>query len=215
MAILRKYVFNEIRLKLLSLLLAAMLWFSMMYIGESQMTFSAPISFDKLHKGLVVREADTRDVLITVNGSLSVLKNVRAKDISVVLDLSKIKEGRQIINITKRDIIVPKGVKVEEVKPEFIVIATDKTMEKYLRAVVKLGDKLTGLYQIASWSPQHIYVEGPKELLEKEHSVPTFPVDGDFTEEQHVVDVPLDTRSLEPRKVRPETVRVTLKRIEK
>lgn len=162
-----------------------------------------------------MRESDTKDVLITVNGSLSVLKNIRAKDISVALDLSRIKEGRHILNITKSDVVVPKGVKIDDVKPEYVVIETDKIVEKHLRPVVRLGDKIAHLYQVASCYPQAIYVEGPRELLEKEQSIGTVPVDGDFTEEQEVLDVPLDTQSLDLRKVRPETVRVVLKRIGK
>jgi YbbR domain-containing protein len=213
MSAVRKYLLSEIRLKLLSLLLAVMLWSSMMYTVESHMTFSAPISFDKLQKGLMIREADTRDILITVNGSLSVLKNIRAKDIAVALDVSRIKEGRHIVNITRSDIIVPKGVKIEDVKPEYVVVETDKIVEKHLRTVVKLGDKLADVYQLVSWYPQYVYVEGPKELLEKTHSIATFPVDGNFSNQQEILDIPLDTRSLEPRRVRPETARVILKRI--
>ncbi len=212
--LLRKYVLNEIRLKVLSLVLAIMLWLSMMYMGESKMTFSAPVSFTNLNKSLTIREADTRDILITVNAPLSVLKHVRAKDIAVALDLSRTKEGRHILNITKSDIIVPRGVKIEDVKPEYVVIETDKIVEKHLQTVVKLGEKLAGSYRVVSWYPQQIYVEGPKDLLEKSNSIATFPVEGHLSEQQEVLDVPLDTKLLEVRKVRPETVRVILRRIE-
>ena len=61
MGILRKYVLNQIRLKVMALVLAVMLWFSTTYVGESKMVFSVPISFEHVGKALMVRDADTRE----------------------------------------------------------------------------------------------------------------------------------------------------------
>jgi YbbR domain-containing protein len=215
MDVLRKYLLNQVRLKILALFLAIMTWFSMTYLGESEMAFSVPLSFENLGKAMIMREADTKDILITVNGPLSILKNIRAEDIRVPLDLSRARDGRQILTIRKGDVVVPNGVKIEGVRPDYVVVEVDKIVEKQLRTVVKLGDKWLGIYQVAFWYPQHVYVEGPKEVLDKRDSLDTFPVDGDFKQQQEVLDAPLNTKPLEARKVRPDTVRVVLRKIEK
>jgi len=212
MGILRKYVLNRIRLKVMALVLAVMLWFSMTYVGESKMIFSVPISFEHLGKAMMVRDADTKDVLVTLNGPLSVLKNLTPRDISVALDLSRSNEGRQILMIRKADVFVPTSVKIESIRPDYVVVGIDKIVEKSLPTVVKLDRKWADIYQVASWYPKAVTVEGPKELLDRTNVVETLPVDGDFKRRQEILDVPLNTKPLEARRIKPETVRVSLRR---
>ena len=211
MGILRKYVLNQIRLKAMALVLAVMLWFSMTYLGESKMVFSVPISFEHLGRAMMVREIDTRDVLVTLNGPLSVLKNLTPHNISVALDLSRSDEGRQILMIRKADVFVPTSVKIETIKPDYVVVTIDKVVEKSLPTVVKLDRKWADIYQVASWYPRLAIVEGPKELLDRINVVETLPADGDFKRRQETLDVPLNTKPLEARRIRPETVRVVLR----
>jgi diadenylate cyclase len=213
--VLRKWVLNEIRLKILAVILAVLLWFSMTFMSEQKITYSVPIAFENLSKTMVVSEADTRDVLITLDGPLSILKNLRPKDIKVTLDLSRARDGRQIFSIRKGDVLVPSGVKIEVLKPDYIVVEIDKIMEKQFRTVVKLDDKWVGIYRVSSWQPQYVSVEGPEDLLEKKGPVETIPVDGDFTQQQEVLTVPLNVKAFLPAKVRPETVRVVLKKAER
>ncbi len=213
MNLLRKHVFNDLRLKVLALCLALMIWVSMNYMGESKMAFSVPIAFQNLNKALVVREMDSRDIMITLNGPLSVLKNLRAGDIRVVIDLSRVRDGRQIVTVRKADVVVPNGVKIEGVKPDYVVVEVDKIVEKRLRTVVKLGDQWAGIYRVVSWHPLFVSVEAPQEILDKRDSLETLPVDGEFKEQQEILDVPLNAKLAEARRVRPEMVRVVLKKI--
>jgi hypothetical protein len=210
----QKYVLNELRLKILALAIAVLLWVSTTYIGESKIAMSVPVSFENLPRSMVVRESDTRNVFITMNGSLTVLKGLQAGDVKVPLDLARAREGRHILTIRKGDVIVPNGVKIEDLKPDYVVVEVDKMVEKRLRTVVKLDKKWAGIYEITSWYPRYVDVEGPRELLEKNNVLEVPPVDGHFTAPQEVVDIPL-TKSLGARKVKPETARVVLKRIAK
>lgn len=202
-------------MKILALILAVILWFSMTYVGDRKIAFSVPVAFKNLHRSLAVREADTSDVLITLNGPLSVLKNVGPEDIKVSVDLSRAREGRHNLSIEKGDILVPNGVKVEGLKPDYVVVEVDKIMEKQLRTVVKLDDKWTGIYRVVSWSPRQVIVEGAKGLIDKTGPIETVPVDGDLKQHQEVLNVPLNTKAFSPGTVRPEMIRVVLKRIDR
>jgi hypothetical protein len=210
----RKYLFKNTRLKVMALVLSVMLWFSMTYLGESKMVFSVPISFENLSKTSVLRDADNRDVLITLNGPVSLLKNLRARDITAPLDLVNVKEGRQVLAIKKSDITVPAGMKIESIKPDYVVVDIDKIVEKELRTVVKLNSKWAGIYQVSSWQPRRVRVEAPRELLDKSEAIETIPVDGDFTRQQEVQKVPLNLRSVEGKRARPGSVRVVLRKME-
>jgi YbbR domain-containing protein len=210
----KKYVLNELKLKILALAIAVLLWVSTTYIGESKIAMSVPVSFENLQRNMVVRESNTRNVFITMNGSLTVLKGLQAGDVKVPLDLARAREGRHILTIRKGDVMVPTGVKIEDLKPDYVVVEVDKIVEKRLRTVVKLDKKWAGIYEIASWYPHYVDVEGPRELLEKRDVLEVPPVEGNFVHPEEVVDIPL-TKSLEARRMKPETARVVLKRIAK
>ncbi len=211
----KKYLLYEIRLKALALVLALMLWFSMTYVGESKMGFLVPVTFENLGRGIIMRETDTRNVMITVNGPLSVLKNLKPDDIKVSLNLSRAREGRQILTIRKGDVIVPSGLKVEDARPDYVVVELDKIVDKRLPVVVKLDKRWAKTYEVASWFPTYAEVEGPRELLEKGAVVETLLVNGNFTRQQEILEIPLNATSLEARRVDPATVRVVLRRIGK
>jgi hypothetical protein len=211
----KKYIIYNGRMKILSLLLAFMLWFATTYLGESHVTMAIPVQLANLNRGCITRTLDTREVLVTLNGPLSLLKNVKPGDVSLVIDLSKIREGRQILTVRKSDIVVPKGIRAEEVRPDYVVLEVDRTVEKYLLIVVKLDEKLAKEYKVVSWSPQHALIEGPKQTLEERESVETIPITGELLNHGDVIEAALNTKDLCAKKVRPDMVKVVLKRVGK
>jgi YbbR domain-containing protein len=212
MGFIREYVLSELKLKIISIVLACLLWFAMTYVGETKIAFSVPVSLSKLNRSFIIRETDTKQILITVNGPLSVLKNLRPDDFRVTLDLASAKEGRQTLMIKKGDVIVPNNVKIESIRPDYVAVEIDKMVEKRLRTVVKLDERWVGAYKVVSWFPQSVYAEGPEGLLDKRDSLDTLPIEGSLKQQVEILDVPLDLRSLEAVKVKPDMVRVTLRR---
>jgi YbbR domain-containing protein len=208
----RKYIINDWKLKGLSVVLAVILWFAISHVGESKLSVSVPISPANLEKDFMINSMDTEDVLVMISGPVSVLKNLRPKDVKVPLDLGELKNGRHIVNIQKTDIVVPRGIEVEAVKPGYVVIEIERTLEKRLKTIVKLDNKWKTLYSVKSWYPQYVIVEGPKVSIEKIEAIDTFPIDGNFMAAEEELDVALDTKGLLIRKVRPETIRVIIRR---
>jgi YbbR domain-containing protein len=208
----RKYIINDWKLKGLSLVLAVILWFTISHVGESKLSVSVPVLPANLEKDFMIKSMDTEDVLVMISGPVSVLKNLRPKDVKVPLDLGELKNGRHIVNIQKTDIVVPKGVEVEAVKPGYVVIEIERTLEKRLKTVVKLDNKWKALYSVKSWYPQYVTVEGSKVSIEKIEVIDTVPIDGNFMAVEEELDVALDTKGLLIRKVRPETIRVIIRK---
>lgn len=209
---LKKYLLKDFKLKVLALILAAMLWFAVSNMGESKMSFSVKIGVDKLSKEFIIKKIENEEVLITLDGPVSILKAIRTRDIKLIIDLSNVKEGRHVYNFQTTDVQIPKGVKVDELKPDFVAIELDRAIEKKLQTVVKLDKKWTGIYRVKSWTPLFIFVEGSKESLDLVDSIETIPVDGNFLGEEETVEISLDTRDMVIRKLKPETVKVVLRR---
>lgn len=208
----KKYILNDWKLKGLSLVLAIMLWFAVSYVGDAKLSVSVALTPANLDKDYMIKTMDTEDVLVMLSGPVSALKNLRPKDVKVPLNVADLKNGRHIIGIQKTDIMVPKGVAVEGVRPDYVVVEIEKILEKRLKTVVRLDNKWKTVYTVKSWYPQHVTVEGPKAFIEKIDTIETLPVDGTFMGAEEELDVALDTTGLLIRKLRPETVRVILKR---
>jgi len=208
----RKYILNDWKLKGLSLVLAVMLWFAVSYKGESKLSVSVPVAPTNLEKDFMIRSMDTEDVLVMISGPVSALKNLRPKDIKAPLDMGEFKGGRHIVSIQNADIVVPKGIRVEAVKPDYVVVEIERTMEKRLKTVVKLDNKWKSLYSVKSWYPQYVTVEGPKVTIEKVDAIETVPIDGNFMAVEEELDVALDTKGMLIQKLRPETIRVIIRR---
>jgi hypothetical protein len=207
-----KYLFKNFKLKALSLVLASMLWLAVSYMGESRMNISVRVSADKLSRDFIVSKMDTDEVLVTLKGPVSILKDIRGRDVGVSLDLSNMKEGRYVYDLQKNNVRIPKGIQVEEVKPDYVVIEIDGTMEKRLKTVVKLEKKWADMYSIKSWSPRYVNAEGSGKALNNIDFIETVPVDGNFISGEETVDVPLDTKDLTVRRVKPDTIKVILRK---
>jgi len=65
---------------------------------------------------------------------------------------------------------------------------------------------------VKSWYPQYVTAEGPKVSMEKIETIETVPVDGNFMAVEEELDIALNTQGLIIRKLRPETIRVILRR---
>ncbi len=212
MKFVRQYILKDLKLKALSLVLAAMLWFAISYIGESKMTVSVPVITENLGRELMIGNMESDALLVTINGPISILKNLRAHDIRLVINLAGVKSGAHVFTIQKDKVVVPKGIKVEQVKPDYVTIEVDKAVERRLKVVVRLDGKWAGTYEAKSWNPRYVTVEGSEGTLKERETIETLPVDGDFRGKEEEVLAPLAVKGLLLRKIIPDAVKVRLRR---
>jgi len=211
--ILTKYLLKDIRLKLLALILAILFWFAVSYTGDTKMTVSIPVTFENVAKQYIVKNIEPDHVLLSISGPVSVMKGMRLRDIKIILNLGSIKEGRYVLNISRDNINLPHGIKVETIKPDYINVDVDGVIEKRMKPIVKLDKKWVGIYRIKSWSPQYVLVEGSKESLRNRETIETQIIDSNFLHEVEEIDVGFDTKGMIVRRIRPDTIRVILKRM--
>jgi YbbR domain-containing protein len=208
----QRYVLKNMKLKVFAIGIAALLWLSVSYIGESKMGISVRVSQSNLARGLMIVKLEPDYVLVTLSGPVSVLKNISARDVSVSIDLAGVPKGTHVLPLPKENVKVNKGVKVEEVKPDNIVVDVDAVVEKRLRVGVKLDRKWVDAYRVRSVVPSTVVVEGPSKSLRDRTVVMTLTVEGPFTRDEEAADVAIDTKDLAARSIRPDTVRVMLKK---
>lgn len=208
----KRFFLEDWKLKLLSLILAVMLWFVVFFIGEMKKEISVPVFLNGLSKDYLVMKKDTDKVDITIQGRVSVLKDIKDSDIKASLNLSDVKEGENVFSITKNNIQIPKGVQIGQIKPSAIKVEVDRIIEKRVRTVIKLDKKWISRYGVKSWNPMYVNIEGPRQIWETKMFLETRPINGDFKHDEESVTVLLDLEGLPASKVRPNSVTVILRK---
>lgn len=208
----KKYILENWKLKLLSVALATVLWFVVFLMGETKKEISVPVSLVNLSKGYVVMKMDIEKVDITLTGRVSVLKDIKENDVKVSLSASNVQEGENVFNITKSNVQIPRGVQIGDIRPSSTKIDVDRIIEKKLKTTVKLDRRLMGVYEVKSWSPDYVTVEGPKRIWEKKTFIETLPVSDGLKHIEETVTVSLDMEGLQTSAIKPEAVKVVLKR---
>jgi hypothetical protein len=208
----KKYILENWKLKLLSIALATMLWFVVYLMGETKKEISVPVSIVNLNKSHVVMKMDIEKVDITLTGRVSVLKDIKESDVRVSLNMSNIQEGENIFNISKVNVQIPRGVQIGDIRPSSTKIDVDRIIEKKMKTVVKLDRRWMGEYEVKSWSPDYVMVEGPKRIWEKKTFIETLPVNDELKRAEENVTVSLNMEGSQASTIRPDMVKVILKR---
>jgi hypothetical protein len=208
----KKLILENWKLKLLSVVLATMLWFVVYLIGETKKEISVPVSIINLGKNYATIKTDISKVAITLNGRVSVLKDIKESDVKVTLNASDIQEGENVFNISKSNVQIPRGVQIGDIRPSSTKIEVDRIIEKKVKTVVRLDRRWIGEYDVKSCVPDYVIVNGPKRIWEKKTFIETLPVSEELKKAEETVTVALDMEGTQESTVKPDTVRVTLKK---
>jgi diadenylate cyclase len=209
---LSKYIMENWKLKLLSVALATMLWFVVFLIGETKKEISVPVSTVNLSKDYIIMKIDIPKVDITLNGRVSVLKDIKENEVRVFLNITNIKEGENIFNISKDNVQIPRGVQIGDIRPSSIKIDVDRIIEKKVKVVAKLDRRWTGEYEVKSVAPDYVMVTGPKRIWEKKTFIETLPVNEELKGAEEIITVSLNVEGLQRSTIKPDTVKVVLRR---
>jgi len=212
MKIIQKYVLENWKLKALSLVLGFMLWLAVFFIGEMKKEMSVQVSVINLSKEYVVVKMDPEKVDVTLSGRVSLVKDIKHSDIKVTLSLLNAKEGESVFSLTKNNVQIPKGVQIEQIKPTAIKVQLDRIVEKKVKTVVRLERKLAGRYGLKSWAPGFVTIEGPRRVLETKDTIETNPVGGNLNHDEEVVMVSLNPEGFGASRIKPNAVKVVLRR---
>ena len=140
------------------------------------------------------------------------VKDLTENDVRVSVNLAGAKEGETVFSVVKTNVSIPKGLQVEAIKPGTVKVTIDRVMEKRLKTVVKLDKGLASGYGIVSWFPHHVTAEGPEKILEGMSVIETNVVYGNFRSNEEVVEAGLNMDGLQLVKVKPETVKIVLRK---
>jgi YbbR domain-containing protein len=187
-AFLRRWMFHNFWLKILSLLIATGLWLAISPDQEpAEVAVRVPIEFLHVPAHLEISSVTIPEAQIRVRGPERLIRDLRSADIHADLDLADAKPGDRTFDLTAQQIRHQRGLNVVQVVPGQVHLSFDTrlTREVEIRPRVT-GDFLAG-EQIAKVvvQPERITITGPKHHVEMMDAATTDPIDASGTTTQN------------------------------
>ncbi|MBZ4655582.1 MAG: YbbR family protein, partial [Thermoanaerobacter sp.] len=164
---------KDFTIKLLSLVLAFLLWLYVMGEENPEIPYEINdvpvklINSDTLEKkGLIVLDEKNYTVNVKVRGRRSDVLNIAAQNISVFADLSRVNsKGTNVIPVTVEGL--PRNVSLVSINPPEIKVEIDKIAKTQMPVTVKIiGNVMDGYaMQPAVSTPGEVLVIGPESKI--------------------------------------------------
>jgi YbbR domain-containing protein len=170
--------FRHLGLKVLSIVLAALIW--LVVSGEQivERALRIPLEFTNLPPNLEL-VGDTADVVdVRVRGSSGALSRVASGELVAVLDLRSAREGRRLFHLANTDVRSPFGIEVVQISPSNISVTLESSATRTVPVVPELdGDPRDGyVVGTVTADPATVEVAGPASAVERLTRAVTEPV---------------------------------------
>lgn len=194
-------------LKILAVATAVLLWFVVIGPQRSEVGMSVPIQYTSLPAGMEITGTWMDRIDVRVRGSESGLASLKPGSIRAVVDLSTVVTGLNFFRITEKNLLVPPGTAVSQIRPSDLHLKIEAASVKRVQVVPTIVGTLPENAKI-SVTPSEVRIRAAQSELRKVKSVTTDPVKisdlaarGKLTVPVTVKPDGLDVDSIEPLQV--------------
>jgi YbbR domain-containing protein len=213
---LRKLLFDNWGIKLLSLGLSLSLWFYVTSKGKTEITLTVPLELRNIPQNMAVVGDVAGSLEVRVQGQERALRDVSSgKKVVGVLDLSLAKVGENTVRLSPDDIVRPTGVAVGYLSPSEVRVKLEPLIRRTLRLrPVLRGTPAAGFrVEKISTSPSRITVEGPASIMNKLDNLQTLPIDIQGARADVTVEPKIDYQGMQVKIIEKKiSVRISLER---
>ena len=166
-------------LKLLAIALAFVVWFFVVNANRSRFGFAAPVEYVGLESGMVMLGAPRETIDVQVEAARWAAARLAPSDVRVRVNLSRAREGDNIVQLSADDVQTPAGVNVVRVAPDTVRVSVAAAVTRALRVVAKLRGSPPSDVQVGRVlvEPSTVQVKGPRTAIEERATVETAPID--------------------------------------
>ncbi len=173
-----RFLLDSVALKLMSLGLAALLWYVIAGEKSSEMGVVVPLELQNFPKELELTGEAVDSVEVRLRASPGIIRRLVPSDISAQVDVAGTAEGERVVHLTPESIHVPYGVRVVKINPSTLTLSFERTVQKTVPVRPRLlGHPAPGFEvgDIVSEPPQ-VRVIGPRTRVQEVESAFTEPV---------------------------------------
>jgi YbbR domain-containing protein len=158
---------RNIGLKIVSLVLAALLW--LLVSGEQtvERALRIPLEFTNLPSQLELVGQPPAVVDVRVRGSSGTLGRMTAGELAAVLDVRTARVGDRLFHLTADDVRAPFGVDVVQVTPASVSLTFEESLSKTVGVTVRIEGEPAAGYAIAGVivDPPTVAIVGPASAI--------------------------------------------------
>ena len=180
MNLLRKYIFHNFGLKLISVGVAVLLWSAIANEPSVEVAFQAPLEFRNMPEGFELSTEAPTSVQLRVSGPAGALRQLSPHDLAVSLDLAGFQHpGERSFPLTASDVKTPYGVRVTQLVPAQVRVRFEARAQREVPVTPRIVGQFASRYQLAGYQvlPPTVRVVGPESHVAVLESVTTDPVD--------------------------------------
>jgi YbbR domain-containing protein len=199
-------------LKLVSLLLAAGLWFLVARSPIAEVEIKVPIEFHSLPENLEIDSASFTEAQIRVRGPERAIHRLETSDIRAAISLANVQPGERTFDLTAQQVHVPQDLEVVQIVPGQFQLSFDtrttRTVEVRARVTGNFASGMRVAQVIAD--PSNIMITGPRRRVEAVESATTDPVgvSGTMTRQSFITQAYVPDPLIQV--VHPAPIRVTV-----
>ena len=155
--------FRQLGLKILAVLIASVLWFTVAGEHIVERSVRVPLVFRNIPDALEIVGNAPDSVDVRIRGASAVLSRVQGGEIVAVLDLATARAGSRLFPIRADEVRAPFGVDVTQVTPATLALELEKSARRKVPVVPAIdGDPAPG-FVVGRWTaePSSVEIIGP------------------------------------------------------
>ncbi|HZQ90770.1 MAG TPA: CdaR family protein [Terriglobales bacterium] len=185
MDLLRRYVFSNFWLKLLSLSSALLLWLGVARQPQVEIAHTIPLEFVHMADDISVVTDAPPQAQVWIRGPERVVGGVRADDLHATIDLAGVRReaGERTFELAPGQIRAPHGITVVQVVPGEFHLRFDRRVTRQVPIKARVQATLPPGYEIQSVTadPPTAMIEGPETRVTPVEAATTDTIDASGT----------------------------------
>ncbi|RTZ89855.1 MAG: hypothetical protein DSY91_07160 [Deltaproteobacteria bacterium] len=171
----RSILFKNLGLKILSLCVAMVLWYSVVSERQTNLLVTVPLTFVNVPKGMKVRTVSAERVSLHLEGPVSSLRTMEIGKIRGTIDLKGSKEGKSRFELSPAHFNLPEGIRIAGISPEIVYVVLEKLLTFKLPVKPRLKGRVDSHYAIRKIYaiPKFVWVIGDRKAMSSISNIPT------------------------------------------
>jgi YbbR domain-containing protein len=181
---LKRHVFHNFGLKLMSLLLATALWLIISRDERpAEVAVRAPIVFQNVPPNLEISSESAPEAQIRVRGPERVIRQLRTNEVQAEINLADATAQERTFDLTAQQVRHPRELAVVQVVPSQLHLAFDTRLSRDVEVHPRVTGNFANGEQIVKVDsdPARVTITGPRHHVEKIDAATTDPIDATGT----------------------------------
>lgn len=181
---LKRYVFRDFFLKILSLLLATGLWFGISRDEQpAEVAVRAPIVFQNVPSDLEISSESIPEAQIRLRGPIRVIRQLQANEVQAEIDLANSHPAEHTFDLTPQLVRHPAELAVMQIVPSQLHLSFDTRLTRDVEIHPRVTGNFASGEQIVKVDadPARIPITGPRHHVERIDAATTDPIDATGT----------------------------------